>query len=206
MNPGVLSVKYSRVVFMAMALMLMSFNVAALPVSMSGMVVDLDTPPTTVGTAIVLYSLGVSGFILLGSKMGQRFGSKTFFQISVGTSLMGALLVGVLGSLFLRELVDNPTIPVEFKQTELTEHFDLDNINFINNDRLKERLAETTATPEKIEEAVRMNTETRLQSLKIGFLVLSGLLLLAILPCGWLPDYQPGEVPKNLGDGRPQKD
>jgi hypothetical protein len=46
-----------------------------------------------------------------------------------------------------------------------------------------------------VDEAVRINTEARLRSLKIGFLVLSGLALLAIVPCGWLPDYKPGEVP-----------
>jgi hypothetical protein len=50
----------------AMGQMLMSFNVAAIPVSMGGMVRSFNTPPTTIGTAVVLYSLGVSGFILLG--------------------------------------------------------------------------------------------------------------------------------------------
>ena len=52
---------------------LMSFNVAAIPVSMGWMVASFNTPPTTVGTAVVLYGLGVSGFILLGAKLGQRF-------------------------------------------------------------------------------------------------------------------------------------
>ena len=61
-------------VVIAMGQMLMSFNVAALPVSMSGMVSSFNTPPTTVGTAIVMYSLGVSGFVMLGGKLGQRFG------------------------------------------------------------------------------------------------------------------------------------
>src|SRR5262245_10868111 len=63
-------------IVIAMGQMLMSFNVAAIPVSMGGMVESFDTPPTTVGTAVVLYSLGVSGFIMLGAKLGQRFGSK----------------------------------------------------------------------------------------------------------------------------------
>lgn len=70
-------------IVIAMGQMLMSFNVAAIPVSMSGMVASFNTPPTTVGTAIVLYSLGVSGFIMLGAKSGQRFGSKVFFQTAV---------------------------------------------------------------------------------------------------------------------------
>jgi len=34
--------------------MLMPFNVAAIPVSMSGMVESFNMPPTTVGTAVVL--------------------------------------------------------------------------------------------------------------------------------------------------------
>ena len=51
-------------IVLAMGQALMSFNVAALPISMGGMVSDFGVPPTTVGTAIVMYSLGVSGFIL----------------------------------------------------------------------------------------------------------------------------------------------
>src|SRR5579871_5798908 len=70
-------------VVIAMGQMLMSFNVSAIPVSMGGMVESFNTPPTTVGTAVVLYSLGVSGFIMLGAKLGQRFGSKIFFQTAV---------------------------------------------------------------------------------------------------------------------------
>ena len=80
-------------IVIAMGQMLMSFNVAALPVSMSGMVATFDTPPTTVGTAIVMYSLGVSGFVMLGAKLGQRFGSKIFFQAAVVLFLVAMVLM-----------------------------------------------------------------------------------------------------------------
>jgi hypothetical protein len=33
----------------------------------------------------------------------------------------------------------------------------------------------------------------------VGFLCLSGLALLAIFPCRWLPDYRPGELPADQG-------
>ena len=82
-------------IVIAMGQMLMSFNVAALPVSMGGMVESFNTPPTTVGTAIVMYSLGVSGFIMLGAKLGQRFGSKIFFQVAV-TLFLGAMITMVI--------------------------------------------------------------------------------------------------------------
>src|SRR5215471_7438074 len=80
-------------IVIAMAQMLMSFNVSALPVSMSGMVNSFNTPPTTVGTAIVMYSLGVSGFVMLGAKLGQRFGSKIFFQAAVVLFLAAMVLM-----------------------------------------------------------------------------------------------------------------
>ena len=84
----------------------------------------------------------------------------------------------------------------------MVERFNLDNINFIRNEQLKERLQQTTATPEQVDEAVRINTESRLRALKIGFLVLSGLALLALIPCGWLPDYRPGEIPSGPPSGK----
>jgi MFS family permease len=80
-------------VVIALAQMLMSFNVSAIPVSMSGMVNSFNTPPTTVATAVVMYSLGVSGFVMLGAKLGQRFGSKRFFQIAVSLFLLAMLLM-----------------------------------------------------------------------------------------------------------------
>ena len=140
------------------------------------MVESFNTPPTTIGTAIVLYSLGVSGLILLGAKLSQRFGAKLFFQVAVGmfliamlimaaspaasfdllglspspvmilfnllvtsapkefaggvgslrgvtqnlaaavgTTVVGAMLVGLLGSMILTNVVDNPVIAAELK-------------------------------------------------------------------------------------------
>jgi MFS family permease len=130
----------------------------------------------------------------LAGDVGSLRGVAQNLAAAVGTAAIGALLVGLLSTLILQNLVDNPVIPPEFKKAELQEQFDLDNINYIRNDQLKERLQETTATPEQVAEAVRINTESRLWALKIGFLVLSGMTVLTIIPCSWLPDYRPDEV------------
>jgi hypothetical protein len=66
----------------------------------------------------------------------------------------------------------------------LKAQVDLDNINFVSNDRLLEVMQRTTATPAQVAEATRINTEARLQALKIGFLVMAGLALLALFPAG----------------------
>ena len=59
----------------------------------------------------------------------------------------------------------------------------------------------TTATPDQVAEAVRVNTEARLRALKIGLLILAGLALLSVIPAGRLPNYTPGEVPSDQPSG-----
>lgn len=70
-------------VIIAMAQILMIFNISSLQVSIEGIVSSFRTPATTVGTAIVTYSLVVAGFIMLGAKAGQMFGSRRVFRVMV---------------------------------------------------------------------------------------------------------------------------
>ena len=42
-----------------------------------------------------MYSLGVSAFVMLGAKLGQRFGSKIFFQAAV-MLFLGAMVLMVV--------------------------------------------------------------------------------------------------------------
>ncbi|QRZ15544.1 MFS transporter [Paracoccus methylovorus] len=62
---------------------IMSYNVASLPVALSGMVASFGVPPTTVATGIVAYSMIVAGFVMLGAKLVQRYGALQVFRISV---------------------------------------------------------------------------------------------------------------------------
>src|SRR3982074_3260933 len=63
--------------------MIMSFNVASLPVALGGMVKSFDVPPTTVATGIVAYSMLVAGFVMLGAKLNQRYGALRVFRAAV---------------------------------------------------------------------------------------------------------------------------
>jgi predicted MFS family arabinose efflux permease len=62
---------------------IMSFNVASLPVALSGMVHSFNVPPTTIATGIVAYSMLVAGFVVLGAKLAQRFGALQVFRVAV---------------------------------------------------------------------------------------------------------------------------
>ncbi|MET3355447.1 UNVERIFIED_ORG: MFS family permease [Xanthobacter viscosus] len=85
-RPGTgVEVRDSWVPMIAIALgqVLMSFNVASLPVALGGMVASFNVPPTTVATGIIMYSMLVAGFVMLGAKLNQRFGAVRVFRIVV---------------------------------------------------------------------------------------------------------------------------
>ncbi|MBK7676067.1 MAG: MFS transporter [Candidatus Accumulibacter sp.] len=83
--PTASNLKESWLPMIAIALgqALMSFNVASLPVALSGMVHSFNVPPTTVATGIVMYSLAVAAFVMLGGKLTQRFGALHVFRAVV---------------------------------------------------------------------------------------------------------------------------
>jgi hypothetical protein len=68
-------------------------------------------------------------------------------------------------------------------------------VRFVSNDRLLETMSRTTATPEQIDAALEINADARIRALKVTFLLLTALGLLAFVPAGRLPDYRPDEVP-----------
>jgi len=127
----------------------------------------------------------------LAGDVGSLRGTTNNLAAAVGTAVAGALLVGLLSSVVMRQLAENPTLPIDIQS-----QVNLDSITFVSNEQLETIISGTTATPEQKAEAVRINTEARLSALKIGFLIMAGLALLAIFPAGRLPGYRPGEIPE----------
>jgi hypothetical protein len=132
----------------------------------------------------------------LAGDVGSLRGTTQNLAAAVGTALAGALLVGLLSTIALSSIAANPVLP-----KEIQSQVDLDNITFVSNDRLRSVMEGTTATPQQVSEAVRVNTEARLRALKIGLLIMAGLALLAIIPAGRLPNYLPGEIPSDAPTG-----
>jgi hypothetical protein len=126
----------------------------------------------------------------LAGDVGSLRGTTNNLAAAVGTAVAGALVVGLLSASVMRYVVENPVIPPALKT-----QVDLDNINFVSNDRLLEIMQRTTATPQQVAEAMRINEDARLRALKIGLLIMAGAALLALIPAGRLPPYRPGELP-----------
>jgi len=127
----------------------------------------------------------------LAADVGSMRGTANNLAASMGTALMGALVVGILSAGVMKAITANPVLT-----PELTSQINLDNINFLSNERLAERLKQTTASPMQIEQGLAVNEAARLRALQVAFFVLGSLALLSIFPCGRLPDYRPGEIPE----------
>jgi predicted MFS family arabinose efflux permease len=124
----------------------------------------------------------------LASDVGSLRGTTQNLAAGVGTAIAGALLVGLLSTGVLYRVAANPQLP-----PEVLSQVNLDAINFVSNDRLESIMARTTATPAQVEEAVRVNTEARLNALKIGLLIMAGVALLALIPASGLPNDRPAQ-------------
>src|SRR5690606_28105686 len=109
----------------------------------------------------------------LAGDVGSIRGVTNNLATGVGAAVAAALVVALLGASVHRELVHDETIPLELK-IELN----VDNPAFVGNDRLREALSSTAATPEQTEKAVQINTAARLVALKVTLFTLAGIALL----------------------------
>lgn len=126
----------------------------------------------------------------LAGDVGSIRGTTQNLASAVGTALVGALLVTILSVNVGRAVVEHPELP-----PSLVDQVDLDAVNFVSNDELREVLAGTDANPAQVDAAVALNEEARLNALRLGLLVLAGVSATAVLPASRLPRYRPGEIP-----------
>jgi MFS family permease len=172
---------------------------------------DWSTVPVLIG--LILFGIGQGSLVTLvfnvlvtaspkelAGDVGSLRGTTNNLAAAVGTAVAGALLVGLLSAGVLRSIAATPLLPMDIQS-----QVDLDNINFVSNDRLQGVMERTTATPEQIAEAVRVNTEARLRALKIGLLIMAVLALVTIIPAGRLPNYIPGEIPDDQPSTRRER-
>ncbi|MGJ0203015.1 MFS transporter [Leucobacter sp. gxy201] len=171
-----------------------------------------ETLPTILG--LIVFGIGQGALVTLvfnvlvtaapkelAGDVGSIRGTTQNLASAVGTAVMGALLVTTLSLGFTQAVTDHDELP-----PEIMEEVQLDEVNFISNDELRAKFAETSATYAQIDAAVQINEEQRLRTLKLGFLVLAGLSAIAALPASRLPRYRPEEIPDpsvSAGPGGP---
>lgn len=91
--PAPAKTSWLPMVSLFLAQVLMSFNVAALPISLGGMVADFGVPPTIASTTIVMYGLAVAALVMTGAKLGQRVGWVLIFRVVVALFAGSAVMM-----------------------------------------------------------------------------------------------------------------
>jgi MFS family permease len=180
-----------------------AFLIVAVGIALLGAVIHNDWSNTVVIIGMVLSGIGEGALMTLmfnvlvtaspkelASDVGSLRGVSANLATAVGTAVASALLVSMLATSVHNHLAGNTSLP-----SELKFEVNLDRIAFVTNAHLRGTLARTSATPEQVEEAVRVNTEARLQALQVTFFVLAGIALLGQFPARRLPDYLPDDVP-----------
>ena len=124
----------------------------------------------------------------LAGDVGALRGVANNMSSALGAAFASVVAVALLGLIIISSF-NASTLPPSLKS-----EINFNNIDFVSNDQLKQVLSQTTATPAQVDEAVRINEEARLRSLRATFLLIAGISLLAIFPAAGLPKYAPGEV------------
>lgn len=177
-----------------------------------------ETAPTIIG--LIVFGIGQGALVTLvfnvlvtaapkelAGDVGSVRGTTQNLASAVGTALAGAMLVGILSLNVGQAVINDVEIP-----DRLIAQVDLDQVNFVSNDQLRDVLSRTDASQSEVDAAVQINTDARLRALKLGLLILAGISVVAILPASRLPGYRPGEIPEKLsaavpsGDGPPLRD
>jgi MFS family permease len=124
----------------------------------------------------------------LAGDVGALRGVANNVSNALGAAFASVVAVGLLGA-FLATAFNQSELPVELKT-----HVLFDNVDFVTNDKLRNVLGATSATPRQVDEAVAINERARLRALRGSFLIVAAISLLAIFPAARLPKYVPGEL------------
>jgi len=189
------------------------FVITAIGMAFLAMVIQNDWETPFVIAGLIIVGLGEGALltltftVLVGASpkelagdVGALRGTINNLSTAVGTAVAGAMAIIVLSLVVSNYVAESSVI-----SQRLIQQVNLDNVDFVSNERLDEVMAQTGASAEEIDEAHRINEGARLQALKIVFLFLASLSLLSIIPAGGLPGKKPGEKTAEIV-GEPQSD
>lgn len=136
----------------------------------------------------------------LAGDVGALRGVVNNVSSALGAAFAGVVAVGIL-ALFITTAFAQSTLPPSLEQ-----EINFDQIDFVGNEQLKTVLSQTSVTPEQVDEAVQINADARLRALRVTFLLLSAISLLALIPSTRLPNYTPGQLSAEdiVGEKRPK--
>ena len=132
------------------------------------------------------------GNVIVSSEPVERSGEVGGLQYtaqnlgaSLGTALIGAVVIGTLATQLLQGIEDSPAVsdPVEQAAGIQIEA----GVEFVSDVQLEAALAQTPLAPEEQEAIVAANAEARIEALQFGMLAVALVALLGLFPTTRLP-------------------
>lgn len=91
--------KWMVLICLSLAMFIIVIDTTIMNVSISALIIDLDTTVGGIQTAIALYAMTMASFILIGGKLADIIGKKRTFMIGVGIFGIGTAMASVSQSL-----------------------------------------------------------------------------------------------------------
>jgi hypothetical protein len=124
---------------------------------------------------------------------------------SLGTALVGSVLIATLTTLFLQGVLDHPNIPDSLKlQAQVTFGA---GVSFLSDTDLQKALAANGVSTETTQAVLQVNADARLAALRAALFVVALVAAIALFFTRWIPAQPPGApaaVPEDPQAGDPQ--
>ena len=175
-----------------------SFMLAAVALAVLAFVINNQWNDSLVVLSLILIGLAQGALVTLlfnvlisaspkrlSGDVGALRGAARNLANGLGAAFAGALVVSLLSASITYEIQDHPEIPATF-----INQINIDRVTFVSNVQLQDFLAGTTASPNQVREAININAEARLYSLKMALLFLAAIAALMVLPVRRLPGFR----------------
>jgi Na+/melibiose symporter-like transporter len=166
-------------------------------------VIDADATASVVIFPLLLLGLGIGalasqlGSVTVSSvrdedspEVGGLQNTALNLGASLGTALVGSVLVAVLTTMFLQSVLANQDVPDSVK-SEAQVTFGA-GVPFVSDSELRAGLAAHGVSATTAQEVLAANAEARLAALRTALFVVAIAATLALFFSGWIPSRQPG--------------
>jgi MFS family permease len=134
-------------------------------------------------------------------EVGGLQNTGSFLGTSVGTALVGSVLIGTLTSSFLQLIEDDPAVPAELSAEAAVEL--AGGAPFVADDDLEASLEAAGVDEDAVPAIVDDNAEARIVALRVSLSIVALVTLLALFFTPGIPATQPGDERADAGGDRP---
>jgi hypothetical protein len=123
-------------------------------------------------------------------EVGGLQNTATNLGASLGTALIGSVLIASLTTVALAGIEGNDKIPADVQQQATTDL--ASGVPFISDSQLDDALTEAGVSAETAAEVTQINSDARLEALQIAFGAAAIIAIIGLFMTGMLPERQPG--------------